>query len=394
MPTRRHDDFAPKIALRFVIVLGVVSLFADMTYEGARSITGPFLGLLGASGTAVGVVAGLGELIGYALRLVSGYLSDRTRQYWGFTFVGYVVNLLAVPVLALAARWEIAGGLIVIERIGKAVRTPARDAMLSHAGAVVGRGWGFGLHEALDQVGAVVGPLFVAAVLYAGGGYRAGFACLLVPAIVCLGVRTAARLLYPRPKDLEPTSAGLSPEGLKREFWIYMSAVALIAAGFADFALIAFHLARAGGVPQQWIPILYALAMAVDALAALVFGRLYDRVGRRALVLAAFLSAWFAPLVFMGSVGAALVGIVLWGIGMGAQESILRAAVAGMVAADRRASAFGVFNAGYGIAWFLGSALMGVLYDLSLPALVGFSVAVQLAALPLLLLIRRLNAAS
>ena len=390
----RHPNLAPNTALRFVVILGVVSLLADMTYEGARSITGPFLGMLGASGTAVGVVAGLGELIGYALRLASGYLSDRTRQYWGFTIVGYVVNLLAVPVLALAGRWEIAGALIVVERIGKAVRTPPRDAMLSHAGAVIGRGWGFGLHEALDQIGAVVGPLIVAAVLYAGGDFRVGFAWLIVPALACLGVLAAARLLYPRPRDLEPTSAGLSPEGLNRDFWIYMSAVALIAAGFADFALIAFHLARAGGVPQVWIPMLYALAMGVDALAALAFGRLYDRVGRRALMLAAFLSAWFAPLVFLGGQGAALAGIVLWGIGMGAQESILRAAVAGMVAADRRASAFGVFNAGYGVAWFLGSALMGVLYDLSLPALVGFSVAVQLASLPLLVFVRRLNAAA
>lgn len=386
-----HANLAPRRALRFVVILGVVSLLADVTYEGARSITGPFLGLLGASGTAVGLIAGLGELIGYALRLGSGYLSDRTRAYWGFTFVGYGVNLLAVPLLALAGRWELAGALIIVERVGKAVRTPARDAMLSHAAAVVGRGWGFGLHEALDQIGAVLGPLIVAAVLFVGDDYRAGFAALLVPALVCLGVLTAARLLYPRPKDLEPTSASLSAEGFGRNFWIYMSAVALIAAGFTDFALIAFHLARSGGISQASIPVFYALAMGVDAVAALVFGRLYDRQGRRALMLAVFLSAWFAPLVFLGGVDAALAGIVLWGIGMGAQESILRAAVAGMIAADRRASAFGVFNAGYGVAWFLGSALMGLLYDVSLPALAGFSVAVQLASLPLLLLVRRLN---
>ena len=202
-------------ALKFVVLLGVVSLFADMTYEGARSITGPFLALLGASGTAVGLIAGLGELIGYSLRLASGYLADRTGRYWAITLVGYGLNMLAVPLLALAGRWEVAAALIICERMGKAIRTPARDAMLSHATHRVGHGWGFGLHEALDQAGAVVGPLAVAGVLVAGGGYQAAFAMLLVPAAITLGLLLLARWLNPRPRDLEPitprTTAGGSP---------------------------------------------------------------------------------------------------------------------------------------------------------------------------------------
>jgi MFS family permease len=174
--------FDRSVALTFVVLLGVVSLLADVTYEGARSAVGPYLEILGASAAAVGVVAGLGELVGYAIRVAAGYLSDRTGRYWAITIAGYGVNLLAVPLLALAGRWEVAAALIVFERLGKAIRTPARDAMLSHATHSMGRGWGFGLHEALDQIGAVLGPLIVAAVLYFTGDYRAGFAILLVPA--------------------------------------------------------------------------------------------------------------------------------------------------------------------------------------------------------------------
>lgn len=376
-------------ALRFVVLLGVVSLLADWTYEGARSITGPYLGILGASATAVGIVAGLGELIGYAFRLASGYLSDRTRRYWTITVIGYGINLLAVPSLALAGRWEMAAALVVLERLGKALRTPARDAMLSHATSITGRGWGFGLHEAMDQVGAVLGPLVVAGVLYFGGGYRTGFAILLVPALLALSVLLAARWLYPRPQDLEIGTPVLEAKGLSRLFWLYLAGVALIAAGFADFPLIAFHFERARTVPQAWIPTFYAIAMGVDALAALVFGRLYDRLGFRTLVLATLMSALFAPLVFLDKFYGALLGMMLWGVGMGAQESIMRAAVAGMAAPVRRGTAYGIFNTGYGLAWFLGSALMGILYDLSLPALIAFSIGAQLLSLPLLMMVAR-----
>jgi MFS-type transporter involved in bile tolerance (Atg22 family) len=170
-------------ALKFVILLGVVSLFADMTYEGARSAVGPFLGMLGASALVVGLVSGGGELVGYTLRLWSGRLADRTRQYWVITFVGYAVNLLAVPLLAFAGNWQMAALLVVLERAGKALRTPARDAMLSYATKSTGRGWGFGLHEALDQIGATVGPLVLTVVIAQSGDYRRGFLTLIIPAI-------------------------------------------------------------------------------------------------------------------------------------------------------------------------------------------------------------------
>ena len=382
-------DVGRTTAIRFVVLLGVVSLFADMTYEGARSVTGPFLAVLGASGTAVGLIAGLGELIGYSLRLASGYLADRTGRYWAITLVGYGLNMIAVPLLALAGRWEIAAALMICERVGKAIRTPAHDAMLSHATHQVGHGWGFGLHEAMDQAGAVVGPLIVAAVLATGGEYRTGFAVLLVPATVTLGILLLARWLYPSPRDLEPATPIYHGRGFPLAFWLYLAAAALVAAGYADFPLIAYHFGKTSVVPAGWIPVFYAAAMGVDALAALAFGRCFDRFGLATLIVAVLCSAFFAPLVFLGGFYPALGGMALWGIGMGAQESILRAAIAGMIPRDRRGVAYGVFNSSYGLAWFAGSAAMGILYDVSLPTLIGFSVLVQLGAIPLLWLVTR-----
>jgi MFS family permease len=375
--------------MTFVILLGLVSLFADVTYEGARSITGPYLAVLGASATVVGVVAGFGELIGYVLRLVAGYLSDRTGRYWTFTLVGYVVNLLAVPCLALAGRWELAAVLMITERFGKAIRTPARDAMLSHATTEMGRGWGFGLHEAMDQIGALLGPLLVAVVLFRRDGYATAFGVLLLPALLALGVLVLARWLYPDPREFEIGTPPLETHGFPRVFWLYLVAIGLIAAGYADFPLIAYHLHKTAVASEGWIPIFYAVAMGVDAVAAPVCGRLFDRLGFAVLGSVALVSALFAPLVFLGHFPIAMLGMVLWGIGMGAQESMMRAAVGGMVPAARRGTAYGVFNSGYGLLWFAGSALMGVLYDVSVPALIAFSVVAQLVAVPVLFVVGR-----
>jgi MFS family permease len=371
-------------ALSFVVLVGVVSLFADVTYEGARAITGPFLEVLGASGAIVGFVAGFGELVGYALRFVSGYLADRTRRYWPITIAGYAVNMLAVPLLALAGRWEVAAALMIAERIGKAVRTPPRDALLSHAASRLGRGRAFGLHEAMDQIGAVLGPLAMAGVLALHAGYHAAFAVLLVPAVLALGFLVAARVRYPEPRAFEPEGPHLAGAGFPRVFWRYLVAVAFLAAGYADFPLIAFHLKKLAIASDTSIPLLYALAMGTDATAALVLGRLFDARGVRVLTAVPLLSCLFAPLVFSTSAALVVAGAVLWGIGMGAQESIVRAAIAGMIPADRRGTAYGIFNSIYGVVWFAGSVLMGVLYDVSVPALVSFSVACQLVAVPIL----------
>jgi MFS family permease len=370
-------------AWKFILLVGVVSLFSAMTYEGARSITGPFLGILNASATVVGIVAGLGEFIGYTLRLASGYLTDRLGRYWSITFVGYALNLFAIPLLALAGDWELAAFLILLERMGKAIRTPARDAMLSRATTEVGRGWGFGFHEAMDQIGAMLGPLIVALVLYWNGGYRAGFAYLLIPAILAVLVITIAARHYPHPQHLEVTVPKLETKGLTHPYWLYIVAVGLIGAGYADFPLIAYHFGKVAVAPPNWIPIFYAVGMGVDAIAALILGRLFDRLGMPVIMAVSILSALFAPLVFLGGFNLALLGMVLWGIGMGAQESIIKAALAEMVPRDRRATGYGIFNVGFGLFWFLGSALMGILYDFSIGSLISFSVVIQLCSIPI-----------
>lgn len=387
--TTAEHGISAKTALRFVVLIGIVSLFSDMTYEGARSINGPFLAILGASGAVVGIVSGLGELIGFSIRLVSGYFSDKTKGYWTITFIGYTVNLIAVPLLALAGNWQIAAVLMVIERIGKGIRVPPRDAMLSYATQHMGRGWGFGLHEALDQIGAITGPLIVAAVLYFRDGYKTGYTLLLVPALLALGVLTTARFLYPRPQDLEISQTKLQFQGFSKSFWLYVLAAAFIAAGFADFPLIAYHFQKASIASETMIPILYAIAMGVDAIAALIFGRLFDRLGLTTMMLVAFLSAFFAPLVFLGGFSLAILGMALWGIGMGAQESIMRAAIGGMIAPEQRGTAYGLFNTVYGFAWFMGSVLIGVLYDVSIPWLVAFSVVAQLVSIPIFYSLRK-----
>lgn len=370
----------------FVLLLGVVSLFADMAYEGARSITGPFLAFLGASAPTVGVVAGLGEVMGYALRLPAGYLSDRTRRYWDITILGYVVNMGAVPLLALAGRWDMASALIVAERIGKAVRTPARDTLLSYAAASVGRGWAFGVHEAVDQVGAVVGPLVVAAVLAVTQGYRWGFGVLAVPAALALLTLALARWWFPRPQGLEasrPGALGKDSRRFPRLFWLYMAFTGVSIAGYAHFQIMGYHFKVAQVVADAHIPLLFALAMGVDAVAALVVGRWFDRVGLRTLAVVPLFSLPIAPLVFSQSVGLAVVGVLLWGIVLGAQETVLRAAVASLVPLERRGAAFGVFNAVYGLAWFAGSAAMGALYAVGIGWLVAFSVILEVVALAL-----------
>jgi MFS family permease len=378
------NDIPKGIALKFVILMGVVSLFADMTYESARSITGPYLVILGANAAVVGFVAGFGEFVGYALRLVSGYLADRTGKYWTITIFGYTCNLLVVPMLALAGHWWIAAVLMIIERMGKAIRVPSRDAMLSHAGQKIGMGWVFGLHEALDQTGAMVGPLIVAAVLYFKGRYQESFAILLIPALLALIVLGFARWLYPHPQDLEVQHDNLETKGMNSTFWIYLAGASLIAAGYADFPLIAYHFQKKAILSSIWIPVSYSIAMGVNTLTSPLFGYIYDRNGFSILIVVTIFSCFFAPLVFFGNFRFALIGVILWSIGIGAHESLMRAIVANMIPKNKRSSAYGIFNTGFGVFWFLGSFVMGVLYDFSIPTLVIFSVVIQLLSVPLL----------
>ncbi|ORW08651.1 MFS transporter [Mycobacterium kyorinense] len=390
MTIRPDDRRRVSPAMKFVLMVGVMSFFADFTYEASRSIVGQFLGLLGAGALAIAVITGFGELLGYGLRLFSGRGADRTGLYWPITIGGYILQMSVVPLLALATSWQMAAVLVIAERIGKAIRNPPRDAMLSHAAKEMGYGWGFGVHEALDQFGAMVGPLLVAFVVASThDNYRIAFAALAVPAVIMLSLLVVARLLYPRPQDLEPVTAPMRAQGLPRVFWIYLVAAALVAAGFADFPIMAYHFQKAGTVSATYTPIFYAAAMAVSGTGSLVFGRLFDRFGTGLLVPLTVVAAAYAPLAFLGGFWPALVGSCLWGLGMGVHESIVPAAVAPMVSPSRRASAYGLFTGIYGIAWFAGSTVIGALFGVSLGIVVVFAVVAQLAAVPLILIVRR-----
>jgi len=380
--------------MAFVILFGSIDLLGDANYEGGRSLVGQFLQLLGTSAFVVGVAVGAGEFLGYALRFVSGSIADRTGRYWSVTLAGYGVQLLALPLLAFVGQWQIAVALLFAERIGKGIRNPSRDAMLSFATKQMGRGWGFGLHEAMDQTGAVIGPALMSAVLLLRGGtpdldgYRLGFLVLFIPAVLAIVLLLVARSIFPTPRTLEPVAPSAAARGLGRRFWLYAIASGFVAAGFVDFALIAYHFEAKHVVAPEIVPLLFSGAMIVSAPAALVVGRLFDRVPLPTMLVSFGLAAFAAPLVFLGSVALVFVGMGLWGLAMALENSILRAAIADLIPAERRAYGYGLFSLLFGIFWFAGSALMGALYDMNVVYLVVFSTVAQLAALPVFVMSR------
>jgi MFS family permease len=379
-------------AFRFVLTLGLVNLFADMTYEGGGSINGPFLGSLGATAAAISIIAGVGEFLGYSLRLVAGYIADRTGRYWLITFFGYGVNLLAVPAMALTDHWLAAAVLIFAERVGRAIRKPTIEAMLSYTTSQHGRGWVYALNNALDETGAALGPLLVALVLLSAGdtAFRLAYAILLATSALALATLTVARFFFPAPTQLEagPTAKA---QGFPSTYWISMLAAACFGAGLMSFEFVSFHLASTGVATGYWIPLLLVIATAAGVVASLVLGRLYDRFGLRIILIAVLLSASFSPLVFLGGFSVALAGLILWGIGYATQDALLKALVAGMLPEGRRNLAFGLFYAGYGCGWLIGSVATGLLYEQSVYLVIAFSVAVQLASLPLFFFAHRRN---
>jgi predicted MFS family arabinose efflux permease len=374
-------------ALRFIVAIGIVSLFADMTYEGAYAIVGPFLKDLGASAAQVGFISGLGEMIAASLRYFSGRLVDRTRAYWGFAILGYVLNLVVVPAMAFAGNWQMAALLVVIERTGKSLRGPARDVLLSEATGKIGHGWGFGVHAAMDQTGAVCGPLLMAYAVAKSQHFAPAFLKLAVPAAGALIALLVARAIYPDAGQATPKQA--KQQDLPHVFWMYVVAAGVLAFGFLDFPLLAYHFQSAKLMEPQAIPLLYAGAMGITGLTAMIFGKLFDRYGVSILVLGTVVSLLALPLGFLGGAAGAVASVACWATGLGAQDACLRSGIAQVVSMNKRGTAFGAFNGVYGVAWFLGSTLMGWLYGVSLPALVAVGVTVHIAAAAIFLWVRR-----
>lgn len=384
--------WSPASSLRLVLLFGAVNLFSDITCEGARSIIGIYLAQLGASAFVTGAIVGFSEFLGYALRLVSERWTDRRRLYWPTTLVGYLVQMVAVPTLGLVGSWPHAAVLVMAERIGRATRTPSRDVMLSEAREHRGRGWAFGVNKALDQCGALIGPLVIAAILFWYRDIHPAFFLLGLPAIVTLALVFGLRAGFPEAGLSSSKAAAADDHRYPCAFWWCLGAAGLVAFGFADYALIAYHFTKAAVVPHPWIPIFYALAMGASGLGSSTFGRLFDRYGLIVLVPLALIAAIYAPLAFSGSFALALGGALVWGIGLGAHESVMRSAVARMIPPRRLGSAYGFFGAVFGIAWFAGSAVMGALYDFSIQAAVAMAVFAQLlAVVPLIVAARAVD---
>lgn len=389
---RQNNKTVRNTAFAFIILMGVVSLFSDITHEGASSIIGAYLSLAGASASTIGFVSGLGVFVGYSLRLLTGFLSDKTKKYWLITIIGYVIDVFGVPLLALVPQggWKIACAIIIIQKMGKALKKPAKNTMISFAASQCGQGKGFAIGEFIDQLGAFLGPffLFLVLLLKKGGdtfsSYSFGFALLGIPAVVTVVLLLFARKKYPHPEEFENSTESGKNFKLKRSFVFYLGAISLVAFGCIDFPLITLHTVNKAYLTDEALPLVYSGAMAVDAFAALFFGRMYDKFGIKALILSTVLAAPFSVLVFLGgNIYLLFAGVALWGIGMGAQESILKAAVSEIVSKEKRSTGFGIFETVFGVFWFLGSWLTGFLYDVNIIWLVVVSVSAELLALPM-----------
>jgi MFS family permease len=387
---RASRGLADSPAFRFVLIMGVVNLFGDMTYEGGGAINGQFLGSLGASAAAIGIIAGLGEFLGYSLRSVAGYVADKTGRYWMVSFIGYAINLIAVPAMALAGTWQIAGALILLERTGRAIRKPTVEAMLSYTTGKLGKGWVYAVNTALDETGATLGPLVIALVLFLKGSYQTAYALLAISAALAGVALIAARINFPVPARLEEARTAKAKR-FSRAYWLYMVAGALFAAGLMSFELVAFHLTQTGIVTGFWMPVLLAFSTACGVMASLVLGRMYDRFGVWIVAAGVVLSALFAPLAFQGGFLAALLAMPLWGIGYATQDTLLKAVIAGELPEGKRGLAFGLFYLAYGGGWLIGSAVTGLLYDNSRAALVAFVMIAQFLSIPFFLAAARDN---
>ena len=378
-----------RVSLITFILLSLVSLFADMTYEGARSISGAYLEVL--SATAIfASLASIGEFLGYVMRFVSGFVAGylkSSKGYWGLTFMGYILNLVAVPLLALSGQWQIAVLLIFLERMGKGLRTPARDVILAEVTEKIGRGRAFGLHEALDQAGAVLGPLIVSAVLFISGDYALAFLILALPALASILLLSSAYMKYPNIKAAEnATPPSKSRASLNSVFWLYTISMSMVAFGFMHWVNISYIFKAENILPDHLISVMYLIAMLIDGLLAFPVGLIYDKIGLASLLLTPMFATLVVPMILMDSFVSALLASIFWGIVMGVYESTARAAVAEILPSEGRAYGYGVFGALYGLAWTSGAIIYGYLYQNLTSYLLLFTIFTESAALIILLI--------
>ena len=393
-----------KSAIILILLFGIISLLGDIIYEGARSVNGPYLNTLGANAAIVGFVVGIGELLGYAIRLFSGYFSDRAKAHWFFTILGYSL-LMAVPLLALSNYWQFAAVFIVLERIGKGLRSPARDTLVSHATKQVGTGFGFGISEFIDQIGATIGPLiFTFFFMYLGtaqktvADYQKGYSLLWLPFVMLIMVLFFTFFKYKTPSNLEEVKSKKQSTKISRVFWIYSFFTFVTTIGFINFAIVGYHLKASGIVADAQIPFLYAIAMIVDAIFGIFVGKMYDglkikhkneQAGLLILLFIPILTAIILPMIFSLNLVMIFAAIFFWGIVMGSHETIMKAAIADLTSITKRGTGYGIFNVIYGLALFIGSVFAGYLYDISIALMIVALVCIELVSIIVFFVLKR-----
>lgn len=372
--------------IRFILLMGFISFFADLVYESARGVMGPYLGHLGANAFAIGMVFGVGEFLGYALRVVAGVLVDRTRKYWSFIFIGYGL-VASIPLLAFSDYWVLAGTLIVMERIGKALRTPARDTIISIYSGGIGSGKAFGVHETVDQAGAIVGSLIFYVILALGLGYKTGFAILTIPFLLLIASLIIAKLFSSRIHIQKQVEEGVFHKGKKNwKIYFYLLFVLLTSLGFIGFPLISFHAVKVKALSEEFIPLFYSIAMLVDALIAIPVGIVYDRFGYRIIVILPILIMLIALLSFSNVLILIILGVLVWGITMSFYETVVRAYIGDNVDIRERGTFYGLFNTVVGIGLGIGNSVIGYIYETASALVVPFIVGLETIALATILI--------
>jgi len=369
-----------------IILFGIISMLGDTIYEGARSVVPSYMETIGVSALIIGVVFGVGEFLGYALRIISGLLADITRAYWHLFIIGYVL-LISVPLLGVVRVWYLVAALVIVERIAKALRSPSRDVLISIVSKGVGAGKAFGIHELLDQVGAIAGPALLALTLYLTlNDYSKAFTLLLIPylALVTVVMLTYTRLKHYTEEYKFSSSLTAKPYPLPYTFKLYIIAVGLNTAGLIHVSLILYRLT---GYLSHWVvPLLYLSAQAVDAIVAPIAGLLYDRYGRSILLVPFLLSILVSITAVIGGLTLLVVSIIVFGLVYGMQESIYRAAVSDITPIEKRGLAYGIFNTVYGLGLLAGGSLFGMFLSLGYTyTAIAYTLFVEVLAIMLLM---------
>ncbi len=366
--------------MKIILLLGIVSLLGDITYEGARGVLGPYFAGFGITATVLGIIVGIGEFLGYTLRMVFGYIADKTKGYWLLTFIGYSL-IFAIPLLGLSKWWYLSAFLVISERIGKAIRTPARDSIISHISQKIGRGTAFGIHEFFDQIGAIIGPLILSFAFYYSGNYNTGFLFFFIPTTILLAILYYVSKKVPQPQKEEKKTRLNTKKKIPKIFWYYSVFSFFSVIGFVNFAIISYHFKVQNLFSDTMIPILYSIAMGIDAVAALIIGKVYDKTSVKSLIIIPLLTMLLPFTAFSSDKIAIYISILLIGTILGVHETIMKASVADITPIGKRGFLYGFYNTVYGLAWFLGSAIVGFLYSRSLEMIGVFVLVTQILGL-------------